>query len=156
MNYLSLQEQYAPHNACYGCGPENDKGLKIRSFVRSDSSGLIAHWKPEPFHEAFPGVLNGGVIGTLLDCHANWTAAWYLMNQLTLSQPPCTVTAEYTIKLLLPTPTDSTIELLSHVVSAKEDRAIIAATLSVHGKVCARCEGKFVAVKEGHPAYHRW
>ena len=26
----------------------------------------------------------------------------------------------------------------------------------VYGKVCATCRGTFVAVKEGHPAYHRW
>jgi hypothetical protein len=32
-----------------------------------------------PNHEAFPGVLNGGIIGTLLDCHCNWTAAYHLM-----------------------------------------------------------------------------
>jgi hypothetical protein len=24
------------------------------------------------------------------------------------------------------------------------------------GKICATCRGIFVAVKEGHPAYHRW
>ncbi|PYI47458.1 MAG: PaaI family thioesterase, partial [Verrucomicrobia bacterium] len=27
---------------------------------------------------------------------------------------------------------------------------------SAGGKVCAICRGIFVAVKEGHPAYHRW
>ncbi|NBX81827.1 PaaI family thioesterase, partial [bacterium] len=31
---LSLQETYAPHNACFGCGPANSKGLRIRSFAR--------------------------------------------------------------------------------------------------------------------------
>jgi hypothetical protein len=28
--------------------------------------------------------------------------------------------------------------------------------LQVEGKVCARGEGLFVAVTEGHPAFHRW
>ena len=41
----------------------------------------MAEWKPETRYEAFPGVLNGGIIGALLDCHCNWTAAWYLMNK---------------------------------------------------------------------------
>ncbi|NBX75534.1 MAG: PaaI family thioesterase, partial [Proteobacteria bacterium] len=31
---LSLQETYAPHNACFGCGPANSKGLRIRSFAQ--------------------------------------------------------------------------------------------------------------------------
>jgi phosphoribosyl-AMP cyclohydrolase len=30
----SLQEFYAPGNACFGCGPANPDGLHIRSFVR--------------------------------------------------------------------------------------------------------------------------
>ncbi|MBM4305062.1 MAG: PaaI family thioesterase, partial [Deltaproteobacteria bacterium] len=32
----------------------------------------------------------------------------------------------------------------------------IEATLTANGKVCATCRGTFVAVKPGHPAYHRW
>ncbi|PYJ08781.1 MAG: PaaI family thioesterase, partial [Verrucomicrobia bacterium] len=32
----SLQERYAPENACFGCGPANPDGLHIRSFVRGD------------------------------------------------------------------------------------------------------------------------
>jgi len=38
----------------------------------------------------------------------------------------------------------------------KGDRATVEATLSCEGKVCATCRGTFVAVKPGHPAYHRW
>ena len=30
------------------------------------------------------------------------------------------------------------------------------ATLEANGKVTATCRGTFVAVKPGHPAYHRW
>lgn len=165
---LSLQEQYAPHNACFGCGPSNPKGLKIRSFPShtsqtdhpspesNNNQQVIAHWKPEPHHEAFPGVLNGGIIGTLLDCHSNWTAAWHLMNRLKVDTPPCTVTAEYAIKLLKPTPTDKEIELLAEVVNSDDNSAFVKAKLIADGKICAMCEGKFVAVKPGHPAYHRW
>ena len=61
---------------------------------------VVAEWKPEPKYEAFPGVLNGGIIGTLLDCHCNWTAAYQLMKHAGADHPPCTVTAEYSIKLL--------------------------------------------------------
>jgi len=70
--------------------------------------------------------------------------------------PPCTVTAEYSIKLLRPTPTNGLISLSAHVVDLSGDRATIDGTLSGGGKVCATCHGVFVAVKEGHPAFHRW
>src|SRR5439155_1059789 len=93
----SLQEKYAPNNACWGCGPANPHGLHIRSFP--NNGGVVAEWKPEKKYEAFDGVLNGGVIATLLDCHCNWTAAYYLMKRAKEDRPPCTVTAEYSIKL---------------------------------------------------------
>ncbi len=150
----SLQERYAPANSCWGCGPANEEGLRIRSFPRGDE--VVAEWKPEPKYEAFPGVLNGGIIGTLLDCHCNWTAAWYLMNKAGENHPPCTVTANYAIKLLRPTATDAPVSLTARVVESAEDRATVEGTLSGGGKVCATCRGSFVAVKEGHPAYHRW
>jgi len=42
------------------------------------------------------------------------------------------------------------------VVSVEGDRAEIEATLEAGGKLTATCTGLFVAVREGHPAYHRW
>ncbi|MBL8149413.1 MAG: PaaI family thioesterase [Blastocatellia bacterium] len=154
MENRSLQETYAPHNACFGCGPANDKGLRIRSLVQGDE--VVADWKPEPYHEAFPGMLNGGIIGALLDCHSNWAAAWYLMKRAGLDTPPCTVTADYAIKLLRPTPSNDSVHLVANVTESTDDRAIVEAKLIAGGKVCATCRGTFVAVKPGHPAYHRW
>lgn len=149
-----LQDKYAAHSSCFGCGPSNPKGLRIRSLVQGEE--VVADWKPEPHHEAFPGMLNGGIIGALLDCHSNWTAAWHLMVKSGAETPPCTVTADYAIKLLRPTPTDEAIHLVAKVVESKDDRATIEATLTAKGKVTATCRGTFVAVKPGHPAYHRW
>lgn len=150
----SLQETYAAESACFGCGPANTKGLRIRSFVQGDA--IIAHWSPEPHHEAFPGVLNGGIIGSLLDCHANWTAAWHLMKKNELTEPPCTVTAEYAVQLKRPTPSRSPLELKAYVVTSQDDRARVEAELFSEGQLCATCQGTFVAVKPGHPAFHRW
>jgi acyl-coenzyme A thioesterase PaaI-like protein len=154
MSTKSLQETYAPNMTCFGCGPANLKGLRIRSFAVGEE--VVAEWQPEPHHEAFPGVLNGGIIGALLDCHSNWTAAWHLMQKAGADHPPCTVTAEYSVKLLRPTPTSSPVKLVANVVESKDDRAIVEAQLIAGGKVCATCRGTFVAVKPGHPAYHRW
>jgi len=150
----SLQEKYAPQNSCWGCGPANREGLRIRSFARGDE--VVAEWNPEPKYEAFPGVLNGGIIGTLLDCHCNWTAAWHMMNKSAEDRVPCTVTADYAIKLTRPTPTNCPVSLAAHVVESTNERATVEGTLTAGGKVCATCRGTFVAVKEGHPAFHRW
>lgn len=150
----SVQETYAPNNRCFGCGPANDKGLRIRSFEEGEE--LVCEWKPEPHHLAFEGMLNGGICGALLDCHSNWAATMHLMKKSGADTPPCTVTADFHVVLKRPTPIDATLTIRAHVVDATDDRATVEATLEANGKITATCRGTFVAVREGHPAYHRW
>ncbi|WP_437596446.1 PaaI family thioesterase [Sorangium sp. So ce590] len=149
----SLQDRYAPQSRCFGCGPANDKGLRLKSRVEGDA--VVCDFTPEPHHEAFPGMLNGGIIGALLDCHSNWTAAHHLMQARGADAPPCTVTADFHVKLRKPTPLGP-LRLRAQVAEAEGDRVVIEATLEAGGRVTATCRGTFVAVKEGHPAYHRW
>ncbi len=150
----SLQERYAPHNQCFGCGPANERGLRLRSLV--DGDALVATFRPEAHHQAFPGVLNGGITGALLDCHGNWAAAHALMITRALDAPPCTVTADFHVTLRRPTPLDAEFALWARPVSIEGDKVIVEATLTAVGKVSATMRGTFVAVREGHPAYHRW
>ena len=150
----SLQETYAPDNRCFGCGPANDKGLRIRSFEEGDE--LVCDWKPEPHHVAFEGIMNGGIVGALLDCHSNWAAARHLMKKREAEELPATVTLDFHVTLKRPTPMDAMVHLRAKVVESTEDRAIVEATLEANGKITATCRGTFVAVKPGHPAYHRW
>lgn len=153
----SVQEIYAPKNSCFGCGPANAKGLRIRSFPSPDDPEvLVCQWRAEPHHEAFPGMLNGGIVGALLDCHSNWAAAVHLMKKSGSKHPPCTVTAEFAVKMRRPTPTDGPITLTARIAQSKDDRAVVDAALAAEGKVRATCRGTFVAVEPGHPAYHRW
>jgi len=150
----ALQDQYAPNNICFGCGPANAKGLRIKSYVEGDE--LVATFQPQPHMQAFEGVLNGGIIGALLDCHSNWTAAYHLMKASGATKLPCTVTADFHVKLKRPTPVDGAVQLRARVASLEGDHAVIEAELTAGGKVTATCRGTFVAVEEGHPAYHRW
>jgi acyl-coenzyme A thioesterase PaaI-like protein len=150
----SLQERLAPTNGCFGCGPANEKGLRIRSFEQGET--VVCDWTPEKHHEAFPNVLNGGICGTLLDCHGNWTAAWHLMQADKLAELPSTVTAEFHVKLKAPTPTSGPVHLTARVVERSGPRVVVEETLEAGGRVTATCRGVFVAVQPGHPAYHRW
>ncbi|HEX5825380.1 MAG TPA: PaaI family thioesterase [Candidatus Limnocylindrales bacterium] len=153
----SLQERYAPAGICFGCGPANPNGLRIGSRPDPDDLGvLVAEWTPGPDHDAFAGVLNGGILGTLLDCHANWTAAWHLMRAGNLERPPTTVTLEYSVRMRRPTPSDAPVHLRAWVVESLEDRATIDAEISSGDFVTATGRGTFVAVKPDHPAFDRW
>lgn len=155
-NEQSLQEIYAPNGICFGCGAANEKGLRVRSFPSEAGEEVVAEWHAEPHHQAFPGMLNGGIVGALLDCHSNWTAAYFLMKKNGKDAPDCTVTADFHVRLLRPTPFDATIYLKARVVESTDTRATVKAELIAKNKACATCRGTFVAVQEGHPAFHRW
>ena len=150
----SVQRQYAPNSICFGCGPANEKGLKIDSY--RTNKGLELKFVPNEEHQAFPGMINGGIIGSLMDCHGNWAAAIALIDLNGLDEPPCTVTANYSISLRRPTPSETELHILAEIEDIQEDRAKVKMTLTANEKVCATGSGLFVAVKDGHPAYHRW
>jgi acyl-coenzyme A thioesterase PaaI-like protein len=152
---LSLQETYAPDSICFGCGPKNEQGLRIRSFATGDDA-CVARFLPKPHHAAFPGVLNGGICGALIDCHSNWTAAWCLLRRRAGSALPCTVTAEFGVRLKRPTPMGVELIVRSRVLATEGDRATVEAEIEAQGQITATGSGVFVAVREGHPAYHRW
>src|SRR5215218_5029413 len=68
----AFQDQM-PDNHCFGCGRANAHGLGLRS--RWDGDASTAEWTARPEHAAGPpGILNGGIIATLLDCHGVCTA----------------------------------------------------------------------------------
>ncbi len=154
MSSPSVQERYAPRNHCFGCGPANPKGLRIRSF--EDGDGLRAEWRPEPQHEAFDGAVNGGILSALLDCHGNWTAALHLMRKGSLTALPSTVTAELHVRFLRVTPSGIPLVLRARVTESTTDRATVEASVESDGRPTVTCRAVFVAVTEGHPAFHRW
>jgi acyl-coenzyme A thioesterase PaaI-like protein len=155
---LSLQERFAPDNRCFGCGPSNEQGLRIRSFPVDSGPDcqVVAEWSPEPRYEAFEDILNGGIIGTLLDCHSNWTAVWHLICRDSLQSAPPTVTADFHVRLKRPTPTGRPIRLIARAVSSDGPRVTVEAEILADDTVTAVCRGHFVAVEPGHPAYRRW
>ena len=103
-------------------------------------------------------MLNGGIMGRCwIVIPIGACATWHLMKKAAgENHPPCTVTAEFAVKLTRPTPTNVPVHLSAVVVESTDHRAVVNAKLTANGKVCATCHGVFVAVKPGHPAYHRW
>jgi acyl-coenzyme A thioesterase PaaI-like protein len=79
-----------------------------------------------------------------------------LLRERELAEAPTTVTAEFDVKLKRPTPAGVELTVVARPVKIEGDTVAVHAELSANGKVTATCEGAFVAVKPGHPAYHRW
>ena len=116
----------------------------------------MATWQPLPHHAAFDDILNGGIIGSLLDCHSNWAAAIHLMHATGAAGPPGCVTAEMTVRFRRPTPTATPVELRAWPVGTDGSRVVVDAELLSGGIVTATCHATFVAVGPDHPAFERW
>ena len=155
MDGPSLQERFAPEGRCFGCGPKNELGLRIRSFV-GDGATVVADWQPRPEHEAFVGYVNGGIIGTLIDCHSNWTAIAALQAAGWATDAPSTVTAELSVRFRRPTPSDRPLRLVGRPVEVAPDRVAVETEVEAGGVITARGRAVFVPVGPGHPAYGRW
>ncbi len=144
----SLQDRFAPDMICFGCGPANPRGLQIKSYVAGDE--LVCDWKPEPHHAAYPGLLNGGIIATILDCHSDWAAMWHLRRVRGVEELPLAVTADFSLRYLRPTPLDQPVHLSARVVASDDRSATVEASLSSAGVATVTSKGRFVAVAEGH------
>ncbi|MHA1984928.1 MAG: PaaI family thioesterase [Candidatus Hodarchaeales archaeon] len=97
-----VQDIHGSEGICFGCGPKNEKGLQIKSNWEGDE--FVLRFNPKTEHQAFPGAVNGGIIGALFDCHANWCAATTLHKLNPEKDFPSTVTSKFEVKLKRPTP----------------------------------------------------
>jgi acyl-coenzyme A thioesterase PaaI-like protein len=132
---------------CWGCGRNNPHGLQIKSYWENDE--VVCTWQPKGYHLAFPGVLNGGIIATLIDCHSLNTAvaAAYRAAGREMGSDPLLgyVTGSLHVNYLRPTPMEKPVTLRAHVKAMSDSKIIVACSLFADGKECAT--GEVVAVR---------
>jgi len=148
MSEKAFQDYYPDDlSHCYGCGRLNDHGLKIKS--RWDGDEAVAVFTPRPYHTAIPGYVYGGLIASLIDCHATGTAAAasYRREGRGMDTEPAFrfVTASLQVDYLRPTPLGVPLEVRGRVEEIKGRKVVVTATLSAGGEVCAR--GRVVTVQ---------
>jgi len=134
-------------NHCYGCGRLNEQGLQIKSYW--DGEETVCTFHPKPYHTAIPGYVYGGLIASIIDCHATGTAAAaaYRTEGRTMdTEPPLRfLTASLHVDYLRPAPIEGPLELRGQVKEIKGRKVVVAVAVSVKGEVCAR--GEVVAVQ---------
>jgi acyl-coenzyme A thioesterase PaaI-like protein len=132
---------------CYGCGKSNPRGLQIQT--EWDGKEGTFRFTPEPYHTAFPGVVYGGLIACLIDCHSIGTAvaaAYDRENRAPGTDPEILfVTGNLNVRYLAPTPIGAELHLRSTIKEMHERKAVVVCTVSAGGKKCA--EGEVVAVR---------
>jgi len=144
----SIQSLYPEDFAhCYGCGRLNPRGLHIETRWEEDEA--VTRFVPRPHDVAVPGFVYGGLIASLIDCHAMATAAGAAERAagraLGAGPAPRFVTAALEVHFLHPTPLGPELEIRARVRSQSERKAVVEATLTVDGRLTARA--RVVAVR---------
>lgn len=138
-----------PGNFCYGCGPGNPQGLHIRSHW-VEGNRARCRFRPQAHHCAgSPRYVNGGLIATLMDCHAVCTAMAGAYRQagreIGAGEPLNYVTAALEVSFRRPTPVDSELTVEAAIVEAGSRKTVLDCELAADGVVCAT--GRVVAVR---------
>lgn len=152
MTKLPFQDQYLDARAdCWGCGRNNPDGLYLKSYWDGDEA--VARFTPQPQHTGHKGVLNGGIIATLMDCHCMGLAmaeAHRREDRPIGSEPLITyVTASLKVDYLKPTPlTDHPVELRARVEKTEGRKTWMRCSLYADGQETARGEVLGVRIAE--------
>ena len=138
MAATAIQDRLFPTMMCFGCGPANDRGLLLKSYV--DDAFVTATFIPWPEHDNGVGFLNGGIIATLLDCHS----AAAVMNEASIQgweALPGTllpfVTAGLDVRYVRPSPLDAPVGLRAVIADSTEAQITCDVELLYAGKTRA-------------------
>lgn len=144
MNKVTTEsfQDHMPGNVCFGCGRDNHFGLKISSFWDGDEAVCI--WNSEEKYQGWKGILNGGVLATLIDCHTMGTAmaaAHRAENRALGSEPEYRyATGTMTVKYLKPTPNDQPVELRATVLEIKGRKTVMRCIARSNGMITAEAD----------------
>jgi len=143
-----LQDRYPDdYSHCHGCGRLNAHGLHVKSEWRDGEA--VAHFMPAPHHLSMPGYVYGGLIASLVDCHAMATAAAASMvaagERPGVDETPRFVTASLTVDFVRPTPMGVELRLRAIPVEVRDRKVLVDVQLLAGPVECAR--GRVTAVR---------
>lgn len=137
---VSIQDRLFPDILCFGCGPANTQGLRLKSFVTDE--GVVADFLPSPHLDNGIGVLNGGIITTLLDCHGG--AAVMHQAEIDGDAPGIWVTARIDVRFIRPIPLDEVSHLTAEILSKGPREMTVRTDIHVQGKIGASATARWV------------
>jgi acyl-coenzyme A thioesterase PaaI-like protein len=131
---------------CYGCGKLNASGHRIKT--RWDGDETVTHFTPESHDISVPHFVYGGLIASLIDCHAMATASGHALraagHQVGEAPSPRYVTAQLNVSFMRPTPLGPELEVRGRVKEAGARKIRVEVDVRVDDVVTAR--GDVVAV----------
>jgi len=127
-----------PRHNCYGCGPENEHGLRLKFDLGADGKSMVCRFRLAAQYVGPPGHAHGGVIATILD---------EAMGKASKLRNVVALTRAMTVQYLRPVP------LGKELVAEGRNRSLrgrvctnVAEIRTTEGEVLARSKGKFIAI----------
>lgn len=124
-------------NSCFGCGRDNPLGLRLLFF--ETDGGVECEWTAPPHVAGAPGIVHGGIQGTVLDevlCMAAFA-----------KHATPVVTGELTVRYRRPTPVGVPLLVRGRIVEVDGRRFTIegAIHLAATGDTLTEARGRFFA-----------
>ncbi|TBH21838.1 PaaI family thioesterase [Thermus thermamylovorans] len=149
----AIQLHYPPEWAhCYGCGYLNPMGLHLQTYWNRERKESRTAFTPSPHHTAIPGFVYGGLLASLVDCHATATAAAAKADAegLDLEKTPLRfVTASLKVDYLKPTPLGPELVLVGRAREVKGRKVVVEAEVYAGEALTVRGEAVLVQITEG-------
>lgn len=145
----AIQDLYPDNLAhCFGCGKNNPAGHQLKTYLKGEYT--VAYFIPKAEYTAMPGIVYGGLIASLLDCHGTGSAAAFVCQSEGISLqekeiPVRCVTASLKVDFKAPTPLGVELELKGYLVKIEGRKVWVDLTLSANGVVTAT--GEMLAVR---------
>ena len=134
MNKTEVKINIGHHENCVMCGTENPHSLKLK-FSSDNEGNVYTKFLGNPFLQGYPGILHGGVIGSLLDS---------AMTNCLFNKEIEAVTGELTIKFHQSIPCDARLDIKASIKSELNPLYIVQAIIQYKGKLMASSEAKFM------------
>lgn len=141
MNEVSIQDRLYPQAACFGCGPSNQKGLRLKSYP--GDGVFVATFQPWPEHDNGVGFLNGGIISTLVDCHSAAAVMYEASERGWMPLPGAAlshVTSRLDVRFRRPAPLHEPVQLRAVLTFVSEPEMTCAVELLIDDRQRATAE----------------
>jgi acyl-coenzyme A thioesterase PaaI-like protein len=116
--------------------------LRIKSYWSGDTT--VCRYQPEPHQAGWPGVLNGGILATLVDCHCVCTAiadARHGREEHAADAAPVVfATGSLAVSYLRPVPIDALVELTARITERTPRKTRLECSVLARGELCARAD----------------
>jgi acyl-coenzyme A thioesterase PaaI-like protein len=112
----------------------------------------VCCYQPEPHQAGWPGVLNGGILATLVDCHCVCTAISQARRGVDEAavgnaDPVVFATGSLSVSYLHPVPMDAIVELTARIVERTLRKTRLECNVVARGQLCARAEVLAIRVR---------